>query len=119
MQDWQVKIQAHSPAWRGFLSLSLTISMDYLGQMFSDLVSETSLIVLKNLSTPLLQGIQFCTHLGGEGEVIAQVVNIVLQQEDQALVETVVLTLHVHVSAHTVVKLATLAPQSPSFQQHN
>lgn len=37
------------------------------------------------------------THLSTEGQVIAQVLDVVFQQEDQALVETVVFTLHVRV----------------------
>ena len=39
------------------------------------------------------------THLGAEGEVVAQGGDVVLQQVDQALVEVVVLALHVRVPA--------------------
>ena len=38
-------------------------------------------------------------HLGAEGEVVAQRGDVVLQQVDQALVEVVVLALHVRVAA--------------------
>jgi hypothetical protein len=61
IQDWQVKMQTHSPVWREFFPLLLTLSF-FFGQLFSDLASKntkplTSLVsVLKNLSTPLNKG---------------------------------------------------------------
>ena len=41
----------------------------------------------------------YVAYLCAEGEIIAQIWHSVLQQEDQALVEGVILTLHVCVSA--------------------
>jgi hypothetical protein len=64
IQDWRVKIQTHLPAWRGFLPLSLTISISwascFLIWCVKILVLLTSLVsVLKNLSTPLTYSSHF------------------------------------------------------------
>jgi hypothetical protein len=58
IQDWRVKIQTHSPIWRGIFPLSLSYYI--FGQLFSDMASENTellanlAIVLKNFSTPLI-----------------------------------------------------------------
>jgi hypothetical protein len=60
IQDWQVKIQTHSPVWRFFFPLLVSYTVYIFGQFFSDLASENtkplaSLVsALENLFTPLL-----------------------------------------------------------------
>jgi hypothetical protein len=58
IQDWRVKIQTHSPVWRGFFHSHDPFYI--FGQLFSDLASENTerlasmVSVLKNVFTPLL-----------------------------------------------------------------
>ena len=41
-------------------------------------------------------------YLCGECQLVAHIIDMVFQQEDQAFVETVIFTLHVSVPAHNI-----------------